>query len=137
MEEGNSKKDWFGAVARATEKIIGSKYFFAFAVALIIGWVSAGPYFQWSDSHSLFINTATTIISFIAIILVQHTQNINAIALHAKLDELIIAVQGARNQMVGLEDRTQKEIEEAKSEILQEATQDLNQEQLDELQEKG
>jgi low affinity Fe/Cu permease len=120
----DSKRDWFGAIARATEKVIGSKYFFAFAIALIAGWAAVGPFFNWSDSHSLFINTATTIISFVAIILVQHTQNINAAALHAKLDELIIAVQGARNQMVGLEDRTQKEIEQTKSEILQEATQD-------------
>ena len=93
----------FRKFANKASEIVGSPWAFLAAGLLIVCWAAAGPYFGWSDSHSLFINTATTIITFLMVFLIQNTQNRDAKAIHLKLDELIRSVQGARNSMVDLE----------------------------------
>ncbi|MCA1818414.1 MAG: low affinity iron permease family protein [Acidobacteria bacterium] len=108
-------KEWFRKFSGKMAQWSGSVYAFVLAVLLIVTWASAGPYYHWSDSHSLFINTTTTIITFLMVFLIQNTQNRDAKALHLKLDELIKATRGARNRMLDLDklsDEQLKELEE-------------------------
>jgi low affinity Fe/Cu permease len=73
-----------------------------------------GPIFHYSDTWQLVINTATTIVTFLMVFLIQNTQNRDATAMHIKLDELIRAVHGARNRMVSLEDLTEDQLQQLK-----------------------
>ena len=98
-------------VAHATGKPIT----FLLCVLTIIVWAASGPYFGFSDTWQLIINTGTTIITFLMVFLIQNTQNRDAIGLHLKLDELIKATRGARNRMIDLDalsDEQLKELEE-------------------------
>ena len=70
---------------------------------VIFVWIITGPTFHFSDTWQLIINTATTVITFLMVFLIQNTQNRDAKAMHLKLDELIRAIKGARNQLVDLE----------------------------------
>lgn len=76
----------------------------------ILVWIVTGPTFHFSDTWQLIINTATTIITFLMVFLIQNTQNRDAKAMHLKLDELIRAVKGARNQLVDLEELSDEEL---------------------------
>jgi len=76
-----------------------------------------GPLFRFSDTWQLVINTGTTIVTFLMVFLIQNTQNRDALAIHLKLDELIRAVAGARNQLVDLEDLTDAELAHLKGEF--------------------
>jgi low affinity Fe/Cu permease len=75
-------------------------------------WAITGPLFGYSDTRQLVINTGTTIITFLMIFLVQHTQNRDSRALHLKLDELLRSVDAARNQLIDLENCTDDEIDQ-------------------------
>ena len=83
--------------------MLGSAWAFAAAGLAILVWMVTGPTFHFSDTWQLIINTATTIITFLMVFLIQNTQNRDAKAMHLKLDELIRALKGARNQLVDLE----------------------------------
>ena len=89
----------------------GRPWAFACALAIIIFWGVTGPLFGWSDTWQLVINTGTTIITFLMVFLIQNSQNRDAAAMQAKLDELIRAVKTARNEFIGIEHRTDHEIE--------------------------
>jgi low affinity Fe/Cu permease len=104
--------EWFHKFAHRMSEIVGSPWAFISAIILIIAWAAAGPYFGWSDSHSLFVNTVTTIITFIMVFLIQNTQNRDATAVHLKLDELIRAIKEARNELVDLEDLSDEELKQ-------------------------
>ena len=82
---------------------VGSPLAFVASVALIGGWLGTGPLFGFSDTWQLIINTSTTIVTFLMVFLIQHTQNRDARAIHLKLDELIRATKGARNTMIDLD----------------------------------
>jgi low affinity Fe/Cu permease len=84
---------------------------------VIVIWAGAGPYFQFSDTWQLVINTATTIITFLMVFLIQSTQNRDAKAIHLKLDELIRAIKGARTGLVSLQDFSDAELEELEREF--------------------
>src|SRR5918911_280328 len=73
-------------------------------------WTVSGPFFHFSDTWQLVINTGTTIITFLMVFLIQNTQNRDAQAIHLKLDELIRSAKGARNSMVDLEDLSDDEL---------------------------
>ena len=92
----------FHRFAAAASRAVGSAYAFTASVALIVGWLATGPTFHYSDTWQLIINTSTTIVTFLMVFLIQHTQNRDAQALHLKLDELIRATQGAHNRMIDL-----------------------------------
>lgn len=83
----------------------GSAYAFLAALALVVGWLCSGPLFGFSDTWQLVINTGTTIITFLMVFLIQHTQNKDTGAMQAKLDELIRAKENARNDLIGLENK--------------------------------
>jgi low affinity Fe/Cu permease len=105
---------------------VGSPYAFLLAVITVIGWALTGPFFHYSDTWQLVINTGTTIVTFLMVFLIQNTQNRDTKALHLKLDELLRGVSGARTSFVNLEnlsdedlDRLQNEFERIKRRIAQ------------------
>src|SRR5213083_750229 len=102
--------DAFRVFARHSSIALGSAWAFAGAVLVILVWVLTGPMFHFSDTWQLIINTATTIITFLMVFLIQNTQNRDAKAVHLKLDEMIRALKGARNQLVDLEDLSDEEL---------------------------
>lgn len=93
----------FDRLARKTAAGVGHPVAFLAAIALVLGWAATGPVFGWSDSHSLFINTATTIVTFLVVFLIQASQNRDSAALQAKLDELIRALPQADDGVRGME----------------------------------
>lgn len=86
-------------VARAA----GHPLAFVLALALILAWAISGPFLGFSEVWQLTVNTATTIVTFLLVFVIQATQNADTRALHAKLDELIMATDGARNALAGIE----------------------------------
>jgi low affinity Fe/Cu permease len=96
-------KRWFGRFACRTAEAAGSPYAFVVALLLILAWAAAGPWFAWSDSHSLFINTATTCGTWLLCFLIQHSTNRSEAALQRKLDELIVALPQAHDEVAGIE----------------------------------
>ena len=80
-------------------------------------WLVAGPFFNYSDSWQLVINTGTTIATFLMVFLVQNTQNRDARALHLKLDELLRSIKPARNALINLEECTDEEMEVLKQQF--------------------
>lgn len=102
--------DAFRLFARRSAAMLGSAWAFAAAVLAILVWIVTGPTFHFSDTWQLIINTATTIITFLMVFLIQNTQNRDAKAMHLKLDELIRALKGARNQLVDLENLSDEDL---------------------------
>jgi low affinity Fe/Cu permease len=101
----------FHRFARRTADTVGRPWAFALAVATILGWAALGPLFGFSDTWQLVVNTATTIVTFLIVFLIQNTQNHDALAIHLKLDELIRALRQARTRLVDLEELTDEELE--------------------------
>src|SRR6202008_2467737 len=91
--------------------VLGSPWLFVINVVLILIWLVSGPFFHFSDTWQLLVNTATTVITYLAVFLIQNTQNRDARAVHLKLDELISSIEGARNRLVDLEDLTDEELD--------------------------
>ncbi len=81
-------------------------------------WAASGPYFNYSDTWQLVINTATTVLTFLAVFLIQNTQNRDAHAIHLKLDELIKVQKDARNQLIDIEDMTDEQLEMLQKEFV-------------------
>lgn len=101
----------FDTVARAIADAVGSVWAFLFALLTILIWGISGRLFHYSDTWQLVINTGATIVTFIMVFLIQSTQNRDAEAVHLNLDELIRAMQGARNALVDLENLPAEELE--------------------------
>src|SRR5205823_1688194 len=104
--------DLFRAFSRNTASAVGSAWVFIVAITVIIVWAATGPTFHFSDTWQLIINTGTTIVTFLMVFLIQNTQNRDGKAMHLKLDELVRALEGARNKLVDVEKRSDEEIEE-------------------------
>jgi low affinity Fe/Cu permease len=102
----------FRRFARYTSDVLGSSWAFSAAVVIVLVWGLTGPYFRYSDGWQLTINTGTTIVTFLMVFLIQNTQNRESRAAHLKLDELIKAVRGARNNMIDLDRLTDEELRE-------------------------
>src|SRR3989449_5781695 len=95
--------DAFRLFARRSSMVLGSAWAFASAILIIVIWGLTGPTFHYSDTWQLIINTGTTIVTFLMVFLIQNTQNRDAKAAHLKLDEIIRALKGARNELLDLE----------------------------------
>lgn len=102
----------FTKIASRIAAFAGQPLAFIIAAAFIIIWAVTGPLFQYSDTWQLVVNTATTIVTFLMVFLIQNSQNRDGAAMQAKLDELIRAVEKARGQFIGLEHLTDRQIEE-------------------------
>ncbi len=105
-------KRFFHKFATITSNITGSAWAFTAALTLIIVWGLTGPIFGFSDTWQLVINTTTTIITFLMVFLIQNTQNRDTKVIQIKLDELIRAVEGARDNLIDLEDGSDQELED-------------------------
>jgi low affinity Fe/Cu permease len=109
--------DRFRRFAHRVAFTVGTSRMFAFACATIVLWAALGPVFHFSDTWQLVINTGTTIVTFLMVFLIQNTQNREAITMNLKIDELIKAVRGARNNMLALDERTDDELKELEAEF--------------------
>src|SRR5947208_11511844 len=101
---------WFGKVAAKIAVLVGSPWAFGLAVGAIVVWAALGPRYHYSETWQLIINTGTTIVTFLMVFLIQNTQNRDARAAHLKLDEVIRALKGARNELIDLEKLADEEI---------------------------
>jgi low affinity Fe/Cu permease len=101
----------------AAANALGSSWMFIANVLLILVWLVAGPFFHYSDTWQLVVNTATTVFTYLAVFLIQNTQNRDAVATHLKLDELIKGVKGARTGLVNLEKLSDEELEDLQKEF--------------------
>ena len=102
----------FEVFANQASHVVGTKWTFVLAVCVIMLWGFSGPYFHYSDTWQLVINTATTIVTFLMVFLIQNTQNRDARAIHLKLDEIIRAIHPADNEMIDIEKLSDEKLEE-------------------------
>jgi low affinity Fe/Cu permease len=100
----------FARVATAIAHFVGRPIAFIGCCAIVVVWALAGPVFRYSDTWQLVINTATTIVTFLMVFLIQNTQNRDGVAIQAKLDELIRATTAAQNRFIAIEDLTEEEL---------------------------
>jgi low affinity Fe/Cu permease len=110
----------FTAIATRVASVAGKPLTFIVAVLIIVGWAASGPIFGWSDTWQLVINTGTTIVTFLMVFLIQNSQNRDAAAMQAKLDELLRALDKAREGFIGIEHLTDEQIEQLRSALEQE-----------------
>ena len=109
--------DIFRRFAATTSRLAGSPGAFLGALGILSVWAISGPVFGFSDTWQLIIKTGTTIVTFLMVFLIQNTQNRDAAAIHLKLDELLRAVREARTNLVDLEDRSDEDLVELKTEF--------------------
>jgi low affinity Fe/Cu permease len=107
----------FRKFANFTSDKLGSPIAFMLGLLIVLAWVVSGPYFHFSDTWQLVINTGTTIVTFLMVFLIQSTQNRDAKAMQLKLDELIRCMADARNKLVDLEESPDEVIQELKQEF--------------------
>jgi len=108
---------WFGALASKTALFCGKPTTFLAAGAIVAVWGLCGPIFNYSDTWQLVINTGTTIITFLMVFLIQHTQNRDTLALQLKLDELILATRSASNDIAAIEEKSEEQLEAARKDV--------------------
>src|SRR5689334_15711675 len=105
---------WFTRLTKWTAHASGRPLTFLLACGVIVAWAALGPYFGFSDTWQLVINTSTTIITFLMVFLIQSTQNRDTEALQVKLDEVIRAIGHARNELLDLEELEEEDLDEIK-----------------------
>lgn len=111
MSNGGTKwQDIFGAFAGKVAQAAGSPIAFGAAVAGLLVWAATGPWLGYSDGWQLFVNTGTTIVTFLMVFIIQNSQNRDGLAVQIKLDEIIRAQKGANNSMIDLECLTENEL---------------------------
>ena len=104
-------RDQFRKFSHQIAESAGSPIAFSLATLSILIWGASGPYFHYSETWQLVINTSTTIITFLMVFIIQNAQNRDSRAIHLKLNEIIKGVKGARNEMVNLEEASDEELE--------------------------
>jgi low affinity Fe/Cu permease len=101
---------WFAHFANRASQLAGHYVTFVVAFLVLVTWAVSGPFFGFSDTWQLVINTGTTIVTFLMVFLIQNTQNRDAMAMHLKLDELIRAIENADERLIHAEDETDEEL---------------------------
>ena len=106
-----TKLHFFERIAQKATYFSGTTIAFIIAVSVILTWILTGPFFHFSDTWQLVINTGTTIITFLMVFLIQRTQNKDSRALHLKLNELIASLKGPSNRLVDIENLSEGELD--------------------------
>src|SRR6266851_1220551 len=109
--------DVFRKFARSTADVVGSPWAFFAGMAVTIAWACTGWFFRYSDTWQLVINTGTSVVTFLVVILIQSTQNRDSKVMQLKLDELIRAVRSARTQLVQMEELSDADLDSLKQEF--------------------
>ena len=110
-------RDAFRKFAHTSAEAVGSPWAFLLCITAVAIWVITGPWFDYSDTWQLVINTGTTIVTFLMVFLIQNTQNRDSRAIHLKLDELIRSQKAARTKLVDLEELSDDELEALQTEF--------------------
>jgi len=113
-DKPRNQRGRFQRFARGAARATGGSRAFAFAILAILIWGITGPIFRFSDTWQLVINTATTIITFLMVFLIQNTQNRDSEAMQIKLDELLRATQGCHNAVMDIENLSEEELDRIK-----------------------
>ena len=108
---GNEGGKGFHVFATHAANWVGTKWAFLAAILVVVAWLVSGPYFHYSDTWQLVINTGTTVITFLVVFLIQNTQNRDARAIHLKLDEIIKSIDQAHNEMIDIEHLSDEELQ--------------------------
>jgi low affinity Fe/Cu permease len=112
LHQQQSAGRFFEHLATHTALLVGSAWAFLLAACSVVIWGLVGPYYHYSDTWQLVINTATTILTFLIVFLIQNTQNRDAKAIHLKLDELIRSTKKAHNEMIDIEKLSDSELKQ-------------------------
>jgi low affinity Fe/Cu permease len=115
LKEGDSEYR-FSRMARETATQSGRPWAFVMAAGVVLAWLISGPIFRFSDTWQLVMNTVSSIVTFLMVFLIQNAQNRDSAALQLKLDELIKS-SNARNDMIGIEDKPEAELESKRNEV--------------------
>src|ERR1700710_3219619 len=107
----DNKKSWFLKFSTGLSQFAGHASTFVVAVVLVLIWAVSGPFFHYSDTWQLVINTSTTIITFLMVFIIQQSQNKDSLAIQLKLNELIASNEKASNRLIVVEDLSQDELE--------------------------
>jgi low affinity Fe/Cu permease len=107
----NGRQDLFYRISGWTIRATGGRWGFMGAILVVVVWALLGPVCHYSDTWQLVINTGTTIVTFLMVFLIQNAQNRESKAIHLKLDELILAVNKARNELISIESLTEQELD--------------------------
>lgn len=103
MSDSKPKRDWFLSFSNRCSSIFGSRWSFLLAIIVVFIWALTGPYFRYSDTWQLVINTGTTIVTFLMVFVIQNTQNRDAKAINLKLNEIVFAISRAKNDLIDAE----------------------------------
>ena len=102
---------WLEQLSTAVSKWAGRSPAFGLACGVVVVWALTGPFFGYSDTWQLVINTGTTVVTFLMVFLIQRAQNKDALAIQLKLNELVAAMQGASNRLIDVEDLSEEELQ--------------------------
>ncbi len=105
------EKSWFSAFAQTASRWTGKPATFLVALGIVVLWGVTGPLFGFSETWQLFINTTTTIVTFLMVFLIQSSQNRDTLAIQVKLAEMILRMPGAPNQLADAEDMSERQLD--------------------------
>ncbi len=116
-QQGSGNRSVFTRLSQATAHWAGKPQTFFAALAIIVVWAISGPFFGFNDTWQLVINTSTTIVTFLMVFIIQNSQNRDTAAMQIKLDELINKLEGAREELLDLEELDEDKLEEMRAEF--------------------
>lgn len=119
MSDGFHRYTWFRQFAEWSARTLGKPSAFLAAFSLVLAWGAAGPFYDFSQQWQIFINTSTTILTFLMVFLLQSSQMRDSTAIHLKLDELLRAVTDARTNLVSLEELPDEKLQSLREEFTQ------------------
>ena len=102
---------WFNRFAMQAAHVVGSPYAFLFAITSIVLWIVSGPYFHWSNTWQLVVNSLTNVVTYLVVFVIQNSQNRDSEAINLKLNELIAATQTASDELINVEELSDSQIE--------------------------